>query len=373
MSYANNQDARSQLIVRTSIISIVTNILLAGFKAAVGLLANSIAVVLDAVNNLSDALSSIITIVGTKLAGKKPDKKHPLGYGRIEYMSALVVAGLVLYAGITALTESIDKIFHPQAADYSNVSLLIIIVAVGVKIVLGTYVKKQGEKVNSGSLIASGDDARFDAVMSFGVFVTALIARFTGISLEAYIGVFIAGMIIKAGLEMMGDTLDDILGKRNDPEFVREIKKTIASDPDVHGAYDLILHSYGPDRTIGSVHVEVPDTMTAEEIDRMTRRVTENVIKEHGIILTGIGIYAENTKNDETARIRTKITETVMKHDKVLQLHGFYADLEKKYINFDVIIDYAADNREELFAEIVKEVKALFPDYEIHPVMDIDI
>ena len=151
--------SRDKVIIRTSIIGILANVMLAAFKAVIGLASNSIAVILDAVNNLSDALSSIITIVGTKLAGKLPDKKHPLGYGRIEYLSAMIVSGIVLYAGITSAVESVKKIIHPEKPDYSVTSLVIIAVAVGVKIILGRFVKAQGEKVHSGSLIASGSDA----------------------------------------------------------------------------------------------------------------------------------------------------------------------------------------------------------------------
>ena len=157
---------RNSVIIRTSIIGIVTNVFLAAFKAVIGLMSNSIAVILDAVNNLSDALSSIITIVGTKLAGKLPDKKHPLGYGRIEYLSALTVAGIIFYAGVTSAVESVEKILYPEKPEYGTISLVIIAAAVVVKIVLGKYVKSQGETVNSGSLIASGSDALFDAVLS---------------------------------------------------------------------------------------------------------------------------------------------------------------------------------------------------------------
>ena len=204
---------RDSIIIKTSIIGILTNVLLAAFKAAIGLMSNSIAVILDAVNNLSDALSSIITIVGTKLAGKLPDKEHPLGYGRIEYLSALTVAGIVLYAGITSAVESVKKIFNPEVPDYDTIALVIIAAAVVVKIVLGKYVKAQGEKVNSGSLVASGADAMFDAVLSFSVLVSAILFLTTGISLEAYVGAIISGFIIKSGIDMIRETLDEILGQ----------------------------------------------------------------------------------------------------------------------------------------------------------------
>ena len=175
------QSNRDQVIIRTSVIGIIANVFLAAFKAVVGLVSHSIAVTLDAVNNLSDALSSVITIAGTKLASKKPDKNHPMGYGRIEYLSAMVVAAIVLYAGITSLVESIKKIIHPEKPDYSIVSLIIIASAVIVKLALGRYVKAQGEKVKSGSLIASGSDALFDAILSGSVLLSAIIFKLTGL------------------------------------------------------------------------------------------------------------------------------------------------------------------------------------------------
>ena len=363
---------REKVIVRTSIIGILANLFLAGFKAAVGLAAHSIAVILDAVNNLSDALSSVITIVGTKLAGKEPDREHPLGYGRIEYLTAMIVAGIVLYAGITSLTESVKKIIHPEAADYSTVSLIIIAAAVVVKLILGAYVKGQGKKVNSASLVASGSDASFDAILSASVLASAIIFLLTGLSLEAWVGVVIACFIIKSGIEMMVETLNDILGKRTDPELAAAIKKTIGEDPDVHGAFDLFLYNYGPDKNYGSVHVEVNDTMTADEIDAMDRRIQFNVFKKHGVILTGIGIYSVNTKNDEAGNMRRTVLETVMAHDYALQLHGFYVNTEAKQMTFDVVLSFDCD-RAQAIAELRGEIQALYPDYCVNVQGDIDV
>lgn len=367
------KQGRDRVIVRTSALGIGANVLLAAFKAAVGLAANSIAVVLDAVNNLSDALSSVITIIGTKLAGRKPDKKHPLGYGRIEYLSAMIVAAIVLYAGITSLVESVKKIIAPEAADYSVTALIIIAVAVAVKLVLGRYVKSVGNRVRSGALVASGSDAMFDSILSASVLGSALIFLWTGVSLEAYVGVVIAGFIIKAGIEMLIDTLDEILGKRADRELLAAIRKTICQDESITGAFDLILHSYGPEQTIGSVHVEVPDTMTADEIDLMERRTAERVYREHGVILAGIGIYARNTRDDRLAAVRSRVTHIVMAHEGVLQIHGFYLDEEHKRMNFDVILDFALDDRKAVYRAICDEVRSAYPEYEVCITLDIDI
>ncbi|MBQ6558137.1 MAG: cation transporter [Clostridia bacterium] len=363
---------RDKVIVRTSIIGIAANVFLAAFKAAVGIASNSIAVVLDAVNNLSDALSSVITVIGTKLAGKKPDKKHPLGYGRIEYLSAMIVSAIVLYAGITSAVESVKKIIRPEQADYSIVSLIIIASAVAVKIILGSYVRKQGKKVNSNALVASGADALFDAILSASVLLSAVIFMLTGISLEAYVGVIISIIIIKSGVEMMIETLNDILGKRADAETTKKIKELLVSEPEVRGAYDLIINNYGPNKNYASVHLELPDTMTVDEVDVLIRREQLKVFKETGVILTGIGVYSYNTKNDEAAKIRNAIQQKVMSHDWALQVHGFYADTENKTIRFDVVTTFDITGRESVEI-LTKEIGEMYPGYELQIAHDVDI
>ena len=368
-----NPSDRERVIVRTSLIGIAANILLVAFKAAVGLASNSIAIVLDAVNNLTDALSSVITIIGAKLAGKKPDREHPLGHGRYEYLSAMVIVAIVLYAGITSLVESIKKIIAPEVADYSTVTLIIVAAAVIVKILLGRYVSAIGTQVDSGSLIAAGKDALFDAAISTSVLAAALIYLGTGIALEAYVGVIISIVIIKAGIDMLRETLDDILGSRPDADLAQGIKRTVCADPDVLGAFDLLLESYGPDLTIGSIHVEVLDTMTAAEIDAMTRRIQASVFEEHHIALATVGIYSRNTADDEAAEMRSKITRIAMGHEGVLQMHGFYVDLESKAISFDLIIDFAVPDRNALYDHIAGDVKALYPDYQLNIVLDRDL
>ena len=367
----NAAAARERAIIRTSAIGIGANLLLAAFKAAVGLLSHSIAVVLDAVNNLSDALSSVITIIGTKLSGKAPDKKHPLGYGRIEYLTAMIVAGLVLYAGITALVESVQKIIHPETPSYTAVSLVIIAAAVLVKVLLGRYVKGVGEKVNSGSLEASGADALNDAILSASVLACALLYKLTGISLEAWVGVVIAVFIIKAGIEMMMETLNEILGSRTEKDLADAIRTTLCQDPQVHGAFDLYLYNYGPDRNYGSVHVEVDDTLTAKDIDALNRRLQAAAYVKHGVILTGVGIYAVNTAG-EAGDLRRRVMEAVLAHDYAMQLHGFYADEATKQMVFDVVFSFDCD-RDAALAELCQEVSALCPGWQVHIQPDVDV
>ena len=363
---------RDRIIVRTSIIGIVANFLLAGTKAIVGMLANSIAVLLDAVNNLSDALSSIITIAGAKLSARKPDRNHPLGHGRIEYMSALIISFIVLYAGATSAVESVKKIIEPEPADYSVMHLVLIGAAVVVKIFLGTYFKRQGRKVNSTALVASGTDATFDAILSTSVFASALIFMLTGLSLEAYVGVIISGFIIRSGIELLRDTLDDILGKRADSDLSRKIKEIACSEPEVYGAYDLFLNNYGPDKNYASIHVELADTMTVEQVDVLTRRIQERVYAETGVIITGVGVYSYNTKDDEAAHIRNRVQELVMEHEWALQIHGFHVEPENRTMRFDVVFSFDKEPSQGV-AEIMEEVGKEFPGYHVAVIPDVDL
>ncbi len=364
-------EQRERIIVNTSIIGIVANVFLATFKAIIGILSHSIAVTLDAVNNLSDAMSSVITIIGAKLGARLPDKQHPLGYGRIEYLSSMLVAAIVLYAGITSFVESIKKIIHPEEADYSIISLAIIAVAIIAKLLLGKYVKTQGEKVNSSALVASGSDASFDAILSASVLASAIVYLFFHISLEAYVGVVISCVIIKAGVEMMNDTLNDILGQRGDPELSAKIKKLIREEEEVRGAYDLILYNYGPNKNYGSVHIELPDTMTVDQVDEISRRIQAKVYLGTGVILTGVGVYSYNTTNHEAAIIRNNIQKKVLSHEWSLQMHGFYVDTEKKVGRFDVVLSFDID-RMEAYHILMKETKEMYPEYTFTIQPDVD-
>ena len=365
-------ESREKTIIRTSVIGIVTNVLLAGFKATVGIISHSIAIVLDAVNNISDAGSSLITIVGTKLAGKEPDKQHPFGYGRIEYLSAMIIAVLILYAGITSFVESAKQIAAPETPGYSPVSLIVVAVAVAVKIILGRYVKSVGLKVNSDSLFNSGEDATLDSIISASTLVAAGIFLIFHVSLEAWLGLIISAVIIKSGLEMLGSTISQILGERNDTELAKEIKRTVLSFPDVQGAYDLVLNNYGPDSWNGSIHIEVPDTYSADKLDKLLREITVKVFNEHNVILTAIGVYSVNTTDEEIIETKKRVQEIVMSVEHVLQMHGFYLVKEAKTIRFDIVVSFDATDRRAVYANVLEAVKEAYPDYRLQVTMDTD-
>ena len=362
---------RSKIIVRTSLIGILTNLGLVVLKAIVGLFANSIAIIMDAINNLSDALSSTITIVGTKLSQKKPDAKHPYGHGRVEYVTSLAIAIIILIAGSAAIVESIISIIEKKEPSFTVVSLVLIGVAVIVKIVLGLYFRFVGKKVNSEALKGSGIDALFDALLSLGTLVSIVVSLIWKVNIEGYIGTIIGLFMIKSGIDVLRNSLSSIIGERTSKETSEAIKHLVCQNPEVKGAYDLIVNNYGPDRGIGSVHIEVNDDMTAKEIHPLARRISAQVFEKFGIIMT-IGIYASNNSDPIINKIKKDIREEVLKHNNIKQIHGFYCDQELKSISFDVIVDFKDKDAPGLIKEIHDNLCAKYPDYKFYIVEDKD-
>ena len=360
---------RSSQIIRTSLIGIVANVLLAGFKAVVGLLASSVAIVMDAVNNLSDALSSVITIVGTKLSQRPADRKHPFGFGRIEYFSAIIIAVIVLCAGITSLIESVKKIFHPTEPSYTTVTLIVIVIAIVVKLVLGQYVKRQGERLNSDALIASGSDALFDAIITLSTLISAGIMLLWNISLDGILGALISIVIIKAGVEMLASPINELLGTSISAEFTNQIKKEVSAFEGVHGVFDLILHNYGPDVKIGSLHINVYDTMTAYEIHGLSRKIIQQMYNRHGIIMT-VGVYAMATGDNRRAQLQATVMQTLAAHQEIIQVHGFYFSEKDKILSVDVVPDISIHDDAALIRRLTEEIQPLVPDLQVAIVVD---
>lgn len=363
---------RQKIITRTSAVSIGANLVLVAFKAIFGVLSNSVAITLDAVNNLGDIISSVITALGIKLASRKPDKKHPYGHGRIEYISQIIVGALILFAGVMAGYNAVLIIINPNVPDYSSAALIVMAVAIGVKIVLGLYMRRMGGIAESETLKASGVDALSDAVLTLSVLISAFVYIFAKINLEGYVGVLISLFIVKAGFDIIRDAVNEMLGLRISSDLSHTIKDLVAEDDDVIGVYDLLMHNYGPGRYMGSVHVEVPDYLTADDIDSMSRRIQDKVFSETGVIMAAIGVYAHKT-DDFTVTSRNRISAIVSAHPEVLQMHGFYINEEKKSIRFDVVLDYAAEDKHKLVEEITEEVGSLFAGYEVRITPDEDV
>ena len=360
---------RSKEIIRTSWIGIAANVLLAGFKAAVGLLASSVAIVMDAVNNLSDALSSVITIVGTKLSQRPADRKHPFGFGRVEYFSAIIIAVIVLSAGITSLIESVKKIFNPSEPTYTTLTLVVIVVAIAVKLILGQYVKRKGEQLKSDALIASGSDALFDAIITLATLVSAGVMLLWGFSLDGILGALISIFIIKAGIEMLASPINELLGTSISAELTNQIKREVSEFEGVHGVYDLILHNYGPDIQIGSLHINVYDTMSAHEIHGLTRKITMQMIERHNIVMT-VGVYAIATGENRRAELQTKVMQMLAAHPEIVQVHGFYYSEKDNMLSVDVVPDISVHDEAAFVGQFTAELQPLVPDKQVVIVVD---
>ena len=363
---------RDTKIINTSIKGIITNIFLVIFKSIVGVISRSTTMVLDALNNLSDTLSSIATIIGIKLANKKPDKEHPYGHGRIEYFTTMIVALIILIAGVIALKESIDKIVHPLDPDYSFVALLVIIVGIFTKIILGTYVKRKGKEYDSDTLVAQGSDALFDAIIALSTLIGAIIFITTKINIEGYIGIIIASFIIKSSIEMFKDPINDIIGIRISDELKEKIIKEITSFKEVKGAYDLILHNYGPISLIGSVHIEIDDELTARDIHKLSKEIEKVIYEKYDIIMT-IGIYASNNTSEISNSIKKTIKKLIKNYQNILEIHGLYINEQDRMISFDIIYDYKESNIDNINKEIIDKLKEIYKNYDINIIVDKDI
>ena len=359
-----NVDQREKTIVRTSLIGILANVLLVGFKAAIGFIAGSISIILDALNNLTDVLSSVITIVGTKLSNKKPDKKHPFGHGRIEYITSTLIAALILFAGGLAIYESIKSIIdyfsNKTLPTFNVVSLVIIGAAILVKVGVGIFYKIQGKKVKSTSLIASGTDALWDAVLSTGTLIGAIFAYTLHWYVEGYIGIVIGLFIIKSGIGVLRESFSLIIGERYDKDEIRKIKEDICSVEGVKGAYDLIINNYG-NSNIGSVHIGVSNKLSAREIQLIEREITAIMYSKYNTIMT-VGIYADNIDTELSLKIKGILTKELKQYPQVLQLHGFFLDEDKMFCNFDLVISFDDKEPEETIEKIKGELQKEFPD-----------
>ncbi len=363
-----NERIREKEIIKTSFVGIIGNFFLVLFKAFVGVLAGSVSIILDAINNFTDALSSIITIIGTKLAAKKPNKKHPYGYGRIEYITSTMIAMLILFAGAMAIYESIKSIIDyfkfGTMPTFEIYSIVIIAAAVVGKVLIGLFFKKRGAKLDSDALKASGMDALFDSILSTSTLIGILLAKFANFYVEGYLGIIIGLFIIKTGFEVLKDSLSSMIGDRFDREYITEIKKEICAIDGVHGCYDLILNSYGHNTNIGSVHVGVKDDVTAAEIQTIEREISLLMYTKYNTLMT-VGVYAENLEDPLTKEIYSKVVDILPKYPHALQIHGFYVYKEQKIIIFDLVISFDDSDPHETIAQIKDEVKNNNPGYDV--------
>lgn len=352
--------AREHEIVKASVIGIAGNMLLVAFKMVIGFFSHSIAIILDGVNNATDALSSIVTIVGTKVAGRPPDAKHPFGYGRIEYLTSVVIAVIILVAGALSLRESILKIIHPAAPSYSTITITIIVVAILGKVALGIVFKRYGDKTSCEALIASGVDSNYDAVLSAGTLVVAFAQNLWNVNIDGAVGVVISLVVCKAGIEVLHDALAPIIGTPEDREHVTNIKRYIRTFPNVCDVHNVVMDNFGPNKIIGSVYIDVPDDLTARQVGELTRSIAKGLQEKFNVELT-VGIRTDNT-TPEFAPMREALEKLAKKDDGVVNVHAFYVDPDTKTCYFDMVVKLKADGKKAK-DDLVAAMRKRYPEF----------
>lgn len=367
--FKQDPNSREGVIMTTSWLSILVNLVSALLKIVIGLAVSSVAIVSEGLNNASDLASSVITIVGTKLAAKHPTRKHPFGYGRVEYLTSLVIAIMILFTGYEATKGAINSIFHPQEMDVSYLIIVIIAVSALVKFMLGTYMIKQGEKISSGSLVAVGKECRADCAVSLITIVSTAIFLVFHLSLDAYAGIITSLLIVKAGYEVLKDTVSDILGTAGNKELADKLYSIIRSNPIVINAADMILHNYGPDAYTGSVNIEVDHKMTVDELYANIHAMQLDIMHEHQIAMV-FGIYAVDSDHEVLSQMRNYIAKYIREHDHIISFHALYLDSTNQDIYCDLVVDYDLQDWDALRTDFTQYMKNAYPDQRLELVVE---
>ena len=353
--------------VLASIVGIFCNVFLFAVKFAVGLVMRSVSVTADAFNNLSDAGSSIISFVGVKMAEKPADKDHPFGHGRIEYIAALVVSFLVLEVGFTFLKDSIGKIRNPETLNFQLVSVVILILSIAVKLWLGLFNRKLGEKIDSKVMMAVFTDSMGDVVTTAATILSLIFFAVTGINIDGIVGVGVALVVMWAGVGIARDTLEPLIGEAIDPEVYRQIKHFVEGYDGIEGTHDLIVHNYGPGRSMASIHAEVPNDVDIEQSHEIIDRIERDAGKELGIFLV-IHMDPIETRDESVLKIRQKTVDTLKAIDPECSLHDFRVVHGEHQINliFDLVvpIDYDDEKKDALTLRLTERLKGADPRYE---------
>lgn len=369
--FHQDPESRDGIIAMTSGLGIFTNLLIAAVKVLVGLLSASIAIVSEGVNNASDALTSVLTLIGSRLARKHPDEKHPFGYGRLEYLTSLVISVLILVTGIELLKSSIELIFSPAELSISYISLAVVAFSAVLKFVLGTYTVKMGKKADSGALQALGLDSRNDSFCSLVTIVSALIFLIFHVSLDAYAGIFMSCIIIKAGIGVLRDTISELLGRPGEKELATDLYKTIRQTEGIVNAADMMLHNYGPDAWSGSVNVEIDHSKTVGEAYHILHALQLKIMHEQHVTMV-FGIYAVDNDHEEVRAIRRAVAEFVKKHEHVISFHAVYLEPDTRRIYVDLTVDYKLPDWDALRTEFTGYMNGLYPDNELELTIETD-
>ena len=359
-----DKDDREGVIVATSILNVIVNLFVAIFKIVLGILSSSIAIVSEGINNASDTLTSLLTIIGSKLANKKRDAKHPFGYGRVEYLISLIIAVIILVSGFEVLLDAIDRVFHPGELNVSLTSIIILVIGMIIKYFLGVYTFNNGKKINSLSLQGVGAECKSDAFISLVTIIATIIYLIFNKSIDGYAGIFTSCLIIKAGYEILSDTISKILGEAVDDELVSKIYDEIKGTDGVINAVDMILHNYGPNAYTGSVNVEIDHNLSVGEVYEFLHKLQLKIMYEYGVVLV-FGIYAVDKDSKKSKKLHKEINEYVNNHEHINSYHAIYFDEEYNKIYCDLVVDYEIDDYGEVIKEFKNYLQPKYPDKEL--------
>lgn len=351
------EEVRTRYGILSSIVGILCNVLLFGIKLLIGMLMHSIAVMADAFNNLSDAASSVISFVGVKMAGKPADKEHPFGHGRMEYIAAFIVAFLVIQVGFSFFKSSAGKLMHPEAITFQLVPFLILVLSVGVKLWMGLFNRKLGKRINSKVMLATSADSMGDAVTTSATLISILICRFAGVNIDAAAGVLVSLMVMWAGISIAKETLEPLIGEAADPELYKKISEMVEAYDGILGTHDLIVHNYGPNKSMASIHAEVPRDADIEESHEIIDRIEREAARELGIFLV-IHMDPIEVRDEEVLKSKQELEEVLQSIDERLNMHDFRMVKGKRQINliFDLVVpfDYDKKGQEELLDKVIR-------------------
>ncbi|NLZ68766.1 MAG: cation transporter [Spirochaetales bacterium] len=363
---------RTKTILTTTIFTTVTNIVLSIAKLVIGYISGSIGIVADGINNASDTVSALCSLIGFSIAKKFPTSTHPLGYGRIEYIASLIVSLLIIVASIECFKSSLDRILTPTTISFNPLMFVILIFSIAAKVVILIVNTKAGKKTNYEALILTGKDAKADIMSSSLTIVAIIVGRFTSFPVDGIMGIVIALLIAKSGLEALIETTSSIVGERPDKETVKKIRSILASHSPLSGGYDIILHSYGPERTFGTCNIEVPEDCKAEEIfDAMTEanKETQNCL---GINFT-FGLFAVNDSLPLVQKMKEEVLDELKaKCPQVISIHAFHIHFDSKRIHFDVVVDFSVHNYPAIKSQLEKILTSRWPEYEFAFTVDPD-
>lgn len=362
--FRQDPNEREGVITAVSALGIAVNLLIAAAKVVLGLFASSIAIVSEGVNNASDAMTSVLTLVGSRLAGKHPDAKHPFGYGRVEYLTSLVIAGLILFTGIEMLISSVRLIFEPSELNVSVPALAVVAVSAVIKFLLGVFTVSAGKRSGSGALVGVGLDCRNDSFISVVTILSAVIFIVSGVSVDAYVGALMSLLVVKAGFDVLRDTVSELLGRPGDAELAAKLYREIRSTPGILGAVDMMLHNYGPDAYSGSVNVEIDHEKTVGEVYDFLHALQLRIMREYNVTLV-FGVYAVDGDHEEVRVIRQRIAEFVRAHEHVKSFHAVYLDPASPRLYCDLIVDYELHDWELLRRDFTGFMHESFPEHEL--------